>query len=473
MNVHNRNISEQNAVTADSQRRDMQDPQEHAELRDGAVKSGSSGGTAAQGWGGFSLRLARLFAKTVMPLLVLAAGYGGYQYFIATKPEPPRKPQLERAFNVRSVPVVIGDVQPMLDVFGSTVAGREVDIRALVAGRVMDTATQLREGGRIAAGTTLLTIDPLDYKTEVDQTRAQLKEANARVAEFKASLDVAKTSLTYARDQQVLAERDVARAQPLVARGVTSEKTVDDRKQVLLQRKQAADQLENEIAVWSARIAQQEAAADRLAATLARAEQRLVDTKLRSPFDAYVTEVAAQAGRMVGVNDKVATLIDRDWVDARFNLTDEQFGRIVSSSGALVGRNVEVSWRLGATTFKYDAVVERVGARIEATSGGVIVFARVQDPLNPHPLRPGAFVNIQIPDATYKGVAVLPSTALYDGDKVFVIEEGRLKARAVSVVGVNGNSLLFRGDLKSGDRVLTSRISTPGDGVLVKEVKAQ
>ncbi|MEO1206365.1 MAG: efflux RND transporter periplasmic adaptor subunit [Pseudomonadota bacterium] len=474
MNVHNRNISGQDAVTPENTALDRpvskDDARPSSEL-DARVSADTA--SSGRSWGGLVLLAARLLAKLVLPILVLAAGYAGYNYFIATKPEPPRKPQLERSFSVRTTPVTIGRVQPTLEVFGSTVSGREVDIRALVAGRVMETSDNLREGGLIEKDTTLLTIDAMDYKTEVDQTAAQLREAEARLEEFKASLAVSKSSLKFALDQQEIAARDVERARPLVARGVTSEKTVDDRQQVLLQRQQAADQLSNEIAVWEARIAQQEAVAQRLKATIARAEQRLIDTKLQSPFDAYVTDVSAQTGRMVGVNDKVATLIDRDWVEARFNLTDDQFGRIISSSGDLVGREVKVLWRLGDTTFTYDAVVERVGARIEAASGGVVVFARLLDPLNPQPIRPGAFVTLQVPDAAFENVAVLPSTALYDGDTVFVVEEGRLKSRKVKVVGVEVKNLLFRGELKDGDKAVTSRISTPGDGVLVKEVAAQ
>lgn len=460
MNVHDHRALGSEPLSPEQSSKDGLEPV-HANAPGGARRSS------------LFMRILRGFAKTILPLLVIAAGYAGYQYFVATKPEPPRKAQAERAFSVRTQVVAVGTVQPILELYGTTVAGREVDMRALVGGRIIETSPDLREGGKIEAGTTLLTIDPLDYDTEVRQTQAQLAEAKSRIEELKASRVAAEASLDYTRQQLVIAERDVERAEPLVRRGATSEKTMDDRKQVVLQRKQATEQLSNEMAVWAARIAQQEAVAERLEATLARAKQRLADTRLKTPYDAYVTDVSAQVGRMVGVNDKVATLIDRDWVDVRFTLTDEQFGRIVSSAGDLVGRAVEVDWHLGATTFTYTAKVERVGARVTAASGGVEVFARVADPLKPQPLRPGAFVTVRIPDATFADVVQLPATALYDGNKVFVIEDNRLKARTIEVVGAEGNTLLLRGDIKTGELVLTSRISTPGDGVLVTQVEAQ
>ena len=256
-------------------------------------------------------------------------------------------------------------------------------------------------------------------------------------------------------------------------RGTVSARTVDDRRQIVLQRQQAADQIENNLAVWEARIAQQIAAASRLDTAIERAQRRLTETELRAPFSAFVTEVGAQVGRLVGSNDKVATLIDRDWIEARFNLTDEQFGRIVSKEGKLTGREVEVHWDLGSNTFTYPATIERIGARISSATGGVEVYARIKEPATPVPLRPGAFVEIEVPDTKYEGVFRVPSTALYEGDTVYAIENDRLVPRKVRVIGGLEQDLLVDGELRDGDRVMTTRISTPGRGVKVTEAKAQ
>ena len=422
---------------------------------------------------GHGLRALRLLLQVLLPIAVIAAGYGGYQYLKATKPEPSKQRNVERAFGVRVVPVSIGTFQPKLTLYGSAVAGREVDLRALVSGRVVETSAHLREGGVVEKGAQLLSIDPLDYKTTVAEARAQLSEARARSAEFKASRGADKASLEYARQQLELAEADLERARPLAKDGTVSGRTLDDRRQIVLQRKQAADQLANALLVWDARIAQQDAIVIRLDSTIAQAEQRLEETDLTAPFDGYLTDVSAQVGRMVGVNDKVATLIDRDWIEARFTLTDQQYGRIVAKEGSLEGREVDVAWKLGANEFIYKAKIERVGARIATGSGGVELFARIEDPLNPIPLRPGAFLSVSLPDATFKDVIRLPATALYNGDTVYVVADGRLQTRRVTVAAGSDSDILVRGDLKPGESVLSSRISTPGDGVLVREIEAQ
>lgn len=420
------------------------------------------------------LRVLRGVLQLALPLAVIAGSVAGYNYLTATKPEPAKRAKTEPAFSVRTVPVEFGSYQPTLTLYGSAVAGRQVDIRALVSGRVVETSPALREGGLVQQGDTLLSIDPLDYETALAEAKAQLAETRARVAEFKASRVADKASLDYAQKQLVLAESDLKRALPLARDGTVSARTVDDRQQVVLQRKQAADQLANAINVWDARIEQQEAIADRMATVIRRTEQRVGDTGLVAPFNAYVTEVGAQIGRMVGVNDKVATLIDRDWIEARFTLTDEQYGRIIAKEGSLEGRDVDVAWKLGQTSFRYPATIERVGAQIQTSSGGVEIFARIKDPSKPTPLRPGAFLSVTLPDTNFEDVARLPATALYNGDTVFVVNaDNRLETRKVDVVAGADADLLVRGKLKTGEKVLTSRISTPGDGVLVNQVEKQ
>lgn len=422
---------------------------------------------------GILVRILSLGLKTLLPVAVIAAGYVGYKYLVATKPEPPVRPKQERAFSINSVEIKASTYQPKLTLFGSTVAGRQVDIRALVSGQIIETGKTLREGGQVAEGELLLKIDPIDYRTGLAELQAQLAETRAKISEFESSYAATEQTLKYSKEQLALSQSDLERAIPLARRRAISERTVDDRRQALLQRQLSRDELANNLKVWEARIDQQKAAARRLETAIERADRRLTETELRAPFSAFVTEVGAQVGRMVGSNDKVATLIDRDWIEVRFNLTDRQFGRIVAKEGKLAGREVTVRWVLGQTTFTYPAIVERIGARISSASGGVEVYARVKTPNDPVPLRPGAFVEIEVPDTTFENVFRIPATSLYNGDTVFAIKDDRLASRSVEVVTGIDEDLLVRGDLSDGDRILTSRISTPGDGIKVKEAAQQ
>lgn len=417
-------------------------------------------------------RAGGILLKTLLPLIVIALGFTGYKYLKATRPETPKQARSEHAFAVETVTASRTTAQPTLTLYGTTVAGRQFDIRALVSGRVIKTHDELREGGHIKAGEVLLVVDPFEYKAARNEAKAQRAEAAARLAEQEASLAAERTSLEHARAQLVIAKADVDRADQLVGRGNLSERALDDRRQIVLQRQQAADQLANSINVWLARIAQTKTTADRIDVAISRAERRLLETELLAPFDAYVTEVGAQVGRMMSVNDKVATLIDQSWIEAQFSLTDSQFGRIVAQEGKLEGRRVEVRWTLGGETFTYNAEIARVAARISSVTGGIDVFARIIDPTARVPLRPGAFVVLSLNDVKYDGVIRVPNTALYEGDTVYAVVKNRLDPRQVEVVGTSDRDLLIRGPFDDGEEIVVTRMSTPGKGVLVKDLSA-
>ncbi len=417
-------------------------------------------------------RITRGFFQLLLPILVIAAGLAAYQYLKSTRPEVAKRTPKPAVFAVKTAPVVFQTIQPQLKLYGTTVAGREVEIRALVAGQVVSTNDALRDGGEIKKGATILGIDPFEYRQAIDEVDAQLVELNAKVSELEASLAVEQTTLRFAREQAALATADLERAEPLSRRGAVTERAVDERRQTVSQRRQAVATLENSVAVWQARIAQQKAAIQRLEANRRRAAQKLTETELKAPFDAYVTNVGAQVGRMVSVNDRVASLIDRNWIEVAFTVTDRQFGRLARGDDGLVGRKVEVRWNVGAKPFTYDAVIDRVGASVSAQAGGVQVFARITEPATGVGLRPGAFVEISVPDTRFKEVARLPGTAVFDADTVFVVADGKLDARKVNVLATTGEDVLVRGDIRAGEKIMTTRLSLPGEGVRVREMAA-
>lgn len=420
-----------------------------------------------------AIRLTRGFFQLLLPVLVVAGAFATYQYLKATKPLAPQRTAKPNVYAVNSVPVVFTTVQPQLRLFGSTVAGRRVEMRSLVAGQVLTTSDSLRDGGKISVGETILSIDPFNYRSAIEEADAQAKETNARIKEFEASLAVEKGNLKFAREQVKLAETDLNRAEPLSRRGAVTERVVDERRLVVNQRRQAVAQMENNIQVWQARIAQQRAVIQRLETMRRVSAQRLAETKLIAPFNAYVTEVGAQVGRMLGVNDRVATLIDRDWIEVAFTVTDRQFGRLAVGGEGIEGRSVEVRWNVGEKPLVYRAKIERVGASVSSEAGGVQVYARVENPAAGVGLRPGAFVEVLVPDTEFSDVVRLPSTAVFDGDTVYAIQDGKLASRNISVVSTSGADVLVRGDLKPGERVMTTRLSLPGDGVRVKEVNGR
>lgn len=406
--------------------------------------------------------------KLLAPLAVLGLGFYAFNELKASKPPAVQLAERTKIWPVTAVPVAFADYSPDLKLFGQTSSGRRVELRALVGGQVTDVGEGLRNGAQVARGDQLLTIDSFEYEGALEEAGARLAEARARYREIEATMEAEQDALRRAKEQLEIAKRDLERAIPLAKRGTVTKKTADDRRLAVSEREQAAEQRANNLAIQQARLEQQRATIAQQDWRRRQAERNLKDTKLVAPFDAYVADVRAERGRLIGVNDQVATLLDRNWVDVRFTLSDKQFGRIVAKAGTVVGRPVRILWRVGNEPLVYSGKIERVAAEISSQSGGVEVFARFDDPTKPVPIRAGAFVEIELADRTYEKVARLPQTALYGSDKVYVIEDGKLKARKVELVGAAGADILVRGQIAKDDKVLTTRLSMARDGLTVE-----
>ncbi|MGI9484677.1 MAG: efflux RND transporter periplasmic adaptor subunit [Geminicoccaceae bacterium] len=411
----------------------------------------------------------RIAPKVLLPLILIAASLAGASYLRATKPEVAAAPETEPVWNVRAVMIEHRSHQPTLDLYGELVAGREVTIRPKVAGEVALASPKLREGGRFAKGEVMLQIDPFDYQAAIDDLLAQIREAKAKRDELLANQSMEQMMLVLDKDQQALIERNVERFERLSGNRAASEKALDDARLDFSRQTSTVGQREQAIVVLDARLAQQEAVIDRLSVALRRAERDLADTAIEAPFAGVIADVDAEIGEQLGVNDAVARLIDDQALEIGFQLADADFGRLWQTG--LIGRKVKGSWRLGASVFTLPATIERVVPTIDPASGGVTVYARIDGRHDGVPLRPGAFIEVEMLDQLYEDVVELPASALFDKSTVYVIESNRLRAEAVDLVATSGDQVLIATDIAEGAMVLTSRLAEVGPGLKVEVVE--
>ena len=410
----------------------------------------------------------RLWRKTLLPLAVLLLAGLGALGLVRSATEPPRSPPQERVWSVATMPVQIGSAQPRLRLYGRLVAGRAAELRAPVAGEVVALSERLREGGTLLQGEEILRIDAFTYQSALREARATLAEARARLREYRLSLRQEEESLRRELAQLELVATDQQRAEALAERGTVSQKALDDKRLATLAREVSAENRRNNVNIQKARIAQQEAVIERLESGVERARRNLRDTVLTAPFDGLAEGVGVAAGRLVNVNDRVANLIDLRNLEARFTLSNAQYGRIIRRDG-LVGRELRVLWNAGHKNLAWTGTVARAAPRIQAGSGGVDIYVRLQIRDLDTPLRPGAFLEADFPDVAYDNVARLPQSALYGGDTVYVVDEDdRLQPRRVEAVGEDGEFLLLRGELRAGEAALVSRLPQAGAGVRVR-----
>lgn len=170
-------------------------------------------------------------------------------------------------------------------VFGQTQAGRRVDIRAELDGRVTDVAVE--RGASVAAGALLIRIAP-------DERNAQLAEARALLAQYQAELEATRI---------------------LVSKG---------------------NRAELDITAARARL-------ESARALVARIEVELARTVVRAPFAGVIETRAVEIGSYLRAGDPVATLIDLDPIRIIGSISEREVGRLT------VGKNARARLLNGQT----------------------------------------------------------------------------------------------------------------------------
>jgi len=367
-----------------------------------------------------------------LPLLLILGTVAIIVLLMATRPQLAPVELQERVWPVDTVVAAYSDVQPKMKLFGEVVAGRRTELLALVGGRIVEVGENFHEGGQVRKGDLLVQIDRFEYRNALAEQRSSLKEAELRL--------------------KVL-NRDLERARELIDEKNVSEQFLDNAELDVFQQKAVVEQ--RQIAVD-------------------RAQRDLTDSRLAAPFDGVLFEVNANLGKQIGEfgTDKIADLIDTSKLEVRFSMSNAQYGRLIESDEPIPGRPVSVVWRVGDKDLNFSARLQRVGAEIDSTTGGIDVFAVIESESAETTLRPGAFVWVELPDRVFKNVLRAPESAVYGDDLLFLVGDNRLVERRIDVHGYDGNDILFSSaderTINDGDQIVTTQLREAGAGVKVE-----
>ena len=175
------------------------------------------------------MRTANAFASRVaLPILAIAIGLLVGGYLIASRPQALANPPAEIITPVSVLTAEFRKFQPELHVYGAVTAGREAEIRSMVAGRITALDETYRSGAYVETGQAFAQIDRFDYEVSVRELEADLEESRAHLTELESDLAAARSTLKLFDEQIVLRERDLERVAKLAKKNQSSEKAYDD-----------------------------------------------------------------------------------------------------------------------------------------------------------------------------------------------------------------------------------------------------
>ncbi|HEX4419146.1 MAG TPA: efflux RND transporter periplasmic adaptor subunit [Kofleriaceae bacterium] len=306
---------------------------------------------------------------------------------------------------------------------GSIDAFQQVQITARVSGAVDKVA--FVEGQVVKAGDVLVTIESERYEIGVEQAKSTLLKADATQKSAEAALD---RRLTASKDSP----------------GLVPGEEIE-------QKQTAVDTAKADVAA-----AHQ---------ALHIAELNLRDSFVKAPIAGVVQTRTVQQGQYLQAGAVLATILQRDPMLLRFQVTEADAPRLQPG--------MEATLQLKEANRAYTAKLSLVGGAADPATRMVPVTGQIDQTDHQFRLRPGAFCTVTVPVGAARKAIVVPSLAVQPTEKgnvVYIVDDKHIVHAKVVELGMHtadGEVELTRG-VTAGELIVVRGIDPLTDGAPVK-----
>ena len=366
----------------------------------------------------------RSFFRILLVVSILAAAVAGVAVMLALRAEPPKKPVDTRAPLVNVI-----ELEPMQTRFqvvsqGTVRPRTQTILSAEVSGTITQISPKFIAGGVFSAGETLMRIDPANYEVALEQADALVKQ---RQIEFDGAAKL--------REKGYRAESELASAAAALA---------------------------------SAK------------AALVRARRDLERTFIRVPYSGIVRAKETDIGQFVSPGSRLGVVFATDLAEVRLPLTDRDLAFVelpdasdLVESGSGVGPAVALSAVQQGVRQSWSARIVRSEGVVDENSRVTYAVAQIVDPYRLQtegaPLPVGTFVSASIDGSMVSGVLRVPARVLRGSrELLFVDADNRIRIRSVNVIRSDADYAYIRDDNLTGERVVTTSLETPFNGMVVR-----
>jgi len=382
-----------------------------------------------------------LAAKLGVVAVVLAFAAGAW--WVLRGVERPAEVRAATAREVR-----LDQPSTVLNASGYVTARRMATVSSKVTGRV--TEVLIAEGMEVQEGQLLARRDTSNTEVNLNLAESELEAARTLLAETRVRLHEATLEL--------------ARVQPLVERGVLAQAELD--------RVQANhDSLQ-------ARIVQQQDQVDVADSRLSLWRQELADREIRAPFAGVVVAKNAQPGEMISpmsaggsfTRTGIGTIVDMSSLEIEVDVNESYINRVRPGQTVEATLDAYIDWKIPAKVIAIIPTADRQRATVKVR----IAFDQLDPRILPDMGVKVAFRDAGTVEQASSGIGVtIPTSALRrDGgrDVVFVLRDGAVERRAVSIGSKSDNEVVIVSGLTAGERVVTDGPTELADGDAVTEI---
>ena len=337
-----------------------------------------------------------------------------------------------------------------VEVVGSLFAFDEVTVSAEAEGRVEQVLADV--GDRVTKGQVLARISPVEMELSVEQQRAALRQARARLGlneetgelrDVREAAEVKKAAADLAD-----AGQKFKRAQSLLETGVIARQVYDEAESRYKSAKAAYDLAVQQVENLRASMQQTQA-------TLNLANKRLRDAQIRAPFSGHIKARAVTVGQYLKIQTPVMTIVNADPLRVRLNITEKM------SPWVHVGR--EVSLTLEAFPGReFTGRITRLNPAVDDKTRTFEIEGLVTN--HRGELKPGSFVKATLQSDKVDQMLTIPQNSaiyLFGAYKVFVVQGHLIKEREVRLGDHVGDRVEVMDGLQLSDKLAISENGQP------------
>ena len=360
------------------------------------------------------------------------------------------KPVVVRTIVVQEL--AAGGEKILLNASGYVTARREATVSSKVTGKVVE--VMVEEGMKVEAGQVLARIDASNVEKSLQLAEAQRESARRALDEINVNFEQA--------------EREFRRATQLAASKIASQSDLDRAEaeakslQARLERQKAdVTVAEREVALW---------------------KQQMDDTIIRAPFTGIVTSKNAQPGEMISpmsaggfTRTGICTIVDMTSLEIEVDVSESYINRVQSGQPVEATLDAYPEWRIPAKVIAIIPTADRQKATVKVRVGFEKMDARILPAMSTKvAFQNAAEIAASSSTGKARGGMSIPKSAVRqrDGrDVVWVVRDGRVERRAVTVGATQGNEAAIASGLSGGEKVVVEGAENLTEGVQVTEAK--
>ena len=391
---------------------------------------------ASRGNNTVGLQLA-LIAAIILPLAGFNAscskGASGKQVDAALSAKPVSARVIQADFKA---------IRRNVESVGSLFPLEEVTVSSEVEGKVDQVLVDV--GDHVTAGQPIVKVSPTELQLTLDQQRASMRQARARLGlpdngedlkDVRAAAEVKKAAADLAD-----AEQKYQRAKSLFEQGLVPKQSFDEAESRYNAARAAYDLSVQAIENLRAQLVQSRASSQ-------LAQKKVNDAVIRAPFAGQVKERTVTQGQYLKVQTAVMVIVNVNPIRVRLKVPEKM------ASWVRVGQEVTVSVEAYADR-TFTGKITRINPSVDQQTRSFEVEALIEN--RDGMLKPGFFVKARIPSSYSENALFVPQDALlyvYGVYKVFVVDGNTLKEREVKIGERVGDEVEIIDGVKQGERI--------------------